>query len=69
LIVVRFSQEVFRQFQKNYSDSPILKNQFIIGEDKKMRLMKPLRLEVLSNIENLLFNYINDKKKVYVCME
>ena len=67
--VVRFSKDVFRQFKNNYPDSPILKQEFITGEDQKMRMLKPLRLEILDRVKNIALNFIDCQEKIYLCME
>jgi spore photoproduct lyase len=67
--VVRFSKVAYQEFLKNYPTSSIHKNEFVTGEDQKMRLLKPIRKEILSRVKKLVASYLKNSEKIYICME
>lgn len=67
--VVRFSKNSFNEVQKNYPDAVFTKQEFIIGEDGKMRIPKPIRLNILNAVKNLLLQAGLREDKAYLCME
>lgn len=66
---VRFTKDVFKQLQKNYPDSNILKKSFQKGFDGKLRYSKPLRQNMQNEINAILMQKGFDKKRIYFCME
>jgi spore photoproduct lyase len=67
--VVRFTNDVFREVEKNYPDSPLLANTFIESFDHKKRYPKPLRELYLRSIKELLVKKGAKEERIYFCME
>lgn len=67
--VVRFTDEVYYQFQKNYPQSQIHLGEFKRSFDNKVRYPKALRHKMLSFVrEQLVFSGV-DSSIIYDCME
>jgi spore photoproduct lyase len=67
--VVRFTNDVYKQVQKNYPTSKIHANEFVKSFDGKVRYIKPQRLNIMKTIKALLLNTGIDEHKIYLCME
>ena len=67
--VVRFTGEVFTQFQKNYPNSFIHQGEFKRSFDNKIRYPKALRKKMLRSIKEILINLEVSDDKIYECME
>lgn len=67
--VVRFTKDVYRQVQQNYPNSDIHAAELTTSFDGKVRYPRPMRLWMLSKIEDLLYQYQIPKDRIYLCME
>ena len=67
--VVRFSGPVFKQVEKNYPESTLLKQEFIKGFDGKRRYSRPRRGAILGQIKKLCMERGIGREKIYFCME
>jgi len=67
--VVRFTKDVFQEFKNNYPNSKIHMATFVSSFDDKIRYPKPLRLNILRGVKELLIHYGADEKNIYLCME
>ncbi|RLA62775.1 MAG: hypothetical protein DRQ88_01805 [Epsilonproteobacteria bacterium] len=67
--VVRFSKAVFHQVKKNYPDSPLLAEDFIKGNDGKIRYKRPMRYWILNKLKEICLDFGANQNKVYLCME
>lgn len=63
---MRFSKDLYKKIESNHS---LIKEQMIIGYDKKMRYLKPLRLRMVKYLNNLLIKQGFPQEKIYYCME
>jgi spore photoproduct lyase len=66
--VVRFSQNDYREVEKNYPNSALLSYPFEKTRDDKYKYHQPLRVHLLNTLRNSLLQY-QDPEKVYFCME
>jgi spore photoproduct lyase len=67
--VVRFTKDVYRQVGENYPDSDLLAMEFIKTEDGKVRYPRPVRMNILTNVQNMLIKNGFKSNQVYLCME
>lgn len=67
--VVRFTKDVYRQVKMNYPKSDIHAAELTTSFDGKVRYSRPMRLWMLSKLENLLRTNHVAAKKIYLCME
>ncbi len=66
---LRFNPEMKKKIENNYPDSRLTLAEMVLGDDAKMRYVKPLRVEMYRFLYNELKKYINDNNPVYLCME
>jgi spore photoproduct lyase len=66
---LRFNPEMKKKIENNYPDSRLTLAEMVLGDDAKMRYVKPLRVEMYRLLYNELKNYINDNNLAYLCME
>lgn len=67
--VVRFTKDVYHQVQKNYPESRMHAQEFIKGNDGKVRYPRPMRLWMLQKVKELCLNHGMSKEQIYLCME
>jgi spore photoproduct lyase len=67
--VVRFTKDVYREVENNYSDSPILLQNFTKSFDGKVRYSKPMRMWILNTVKDICLKSNISKEKIYLCME
>jgi len=67
--VVRFSKVVFQAIKSNYPASNLLARHYIIGEDHKVRYVKPFRLAILETAQEILKKHGFSEEQIYFCME
>lgn len=66
---VRFTKDVYREVENNYSGTQMLAQNFTKSFDGKMRYSKPLRFWMINTVKEMIKNAGFDIKKVYECME
>ena len=67
--VVRFTKDVYREVENNYSDSPMLLQNFNKSFDGKVRYSKPMRMWILNTVRDICLKNKIEDKKIYLCME
>lgn len=67
--VVRFTKDVFHQFQKNYPESFIHTQNMVTSFDQKIRYPKPIRLWIESKVKQMCLSMGLEEEKIYLCME
>ncbi len=67
--VVRFSRDVFLEFERNYPDSELLAAEFTRSFDGKVRYTRPHRMYMLRQVEKICHEKGIAPHKVYLCME
>ena len=67
--VVRFTEDVYSQFQRNYPNSTIHRGELKRSFDNKIRYPKSLRKKMLTNLTEMLTHHGVDEEKIYQCME
>lgn len=67
--VVRFTKDVYREVQKNYPYSALIKQNFIYPKDGKIRYPRVVRERLLLQIKQKLINQGMEPEKIYLCME
>lgn len=67
--VVRFTEDVFKQVQKNYPESYLLTQEMTKSFDGKVRFEKPLRFWMMKQVREILKNFGAEPAKIYFCME
>ncbi len=66
---LRFNPEMKKKIENNYPDSKITCPEMVIGNDAKMRYVKPLRVQMYRHAYNELKKYVLPDNLVYLCME
>jgi len=67
--VVRFTDDVFYQFKKNYPDSIIFEGELSKSFDNKIRYPKALRFKMLNHVKMILGDHGATPDSIYYCME
>lgn len=67
--VVRFTPSVYRQVEKNYPCSQILRQELTKGKEGMVRYSYPHRQGVLAKVKNLCLERGVPEEKIYLCME
>ena len=67
--VVRFTKKVYQCVQKNYPESSLHAGEFVSSFDDKVRYPRPMRLQILKNLQALVVSKGTAREKVYLCME
>jgi len=67
--VVRFSKAVFQAIKVHYPESNLLARHYIVGEDQKVRYVKPFRMAVLEAAKEILKKHGFSEEQIYFCME
>ena len=66
---LRFNPEMKKKIENNYPDSSLTCAEMVVGDDAKVRYVKPLRLKMYKHLYGQLKNHISDSNMVYLCME
>ena len=66
---LRFNPEMKKKIENNYPDSRLTSAEMVVGDDAKVRYVKPLRLKMYKHLYAQLRKHISDKNLVYLCME
>ena len=66
---LRFNPEMKKKIENNYPDSSITCAEMVVGDDAKVRYVKPLRLKMYNHLYGKLKKHISDSNMVYLCME
>jgi spore photoproduct lyase len=66
---LRFNPEMKKKIENNYPDSRLTCDEMVLGDDSKVRYVKPLRIGMYRHLNNVLNRYINKDNLVYLCME
>jgi len=67
--VVRFTRDVYKEVEQNYSDSPMLKQKLIKSFDGKVRYSHPMRMWILNTVKEICIQSGYQEEKIYKCME
>lgn len=67
--VVRFTSQVYREFQKNYPDSGLHGQSFVNSSDGKKKYRQAHRKQIFDTVEMLLQQVGVTKQQIYLCME
>lgn len=67
--VVRFTKDVYREVERNYPESDLLKQDFIKSFDNKIRYNRPTRLYMMESVKKMLLDHHVFAEKIYLCME
>ncbi len=66
---LRFNPEMKKKIENNYPDSRLTCTEMVLGDDAKMRYVKPLRLCMYKSLYSELLKHINKDSFIYFCME
>ena len=66
---LRFNPEMKKKIENNYPDSRLTCAEMVLGDDSKVRYVKPLRVEMYRLLYKELKKYILPESLVYLCME
>lgn len=66
---LRFNPEMKKKIENNYPESRLTCAEMVIGDDAKMRYVKPVRVEMYRTLYGELKKYISKENIVYLCME
>jgi spore photoproduct lyase len=66
---LRFNPEMKKKIENNYPESRLTCAEMVVGDDAKVRYVKPLRLNMYKHLYGQLNKYISEKNLVYLCME
>ncbi len=66
---LRFNPEMKKLIENNYPDTDITSAEMVLGDDNKIRYVKPLRVEMYRFLHGELKRFITKDNLVYLCME
>jgi spore photoproduct lyase len=66
---LRFNPEMKKMIENNYPDSKLTCAEMVLGDDVKMRYVKPLRVNMYRLLYSELNKYLTPDNLVYLCME
>ena len=66
---LRFTAKSYREVRHNYPEEDFLASDWVKSADGKMRYARPMRLWMLSKIQDLLLKKGVLREKIYFCME
>ena len=58
-----------KKIENNYPESRLTCAEMVVGDDAKVRYVKPLRLNMYKHLYGQLRKHISDRNLVYLCME
>lgn len=66
---LRFNPEMKKKIENNYPESRLTCAEMVLGDDAKMRYVKPVRVEMYRFLYGEIKKYISKENLVYLCME
>ncbi len=66
---LRFNPEMKKKMENNYPGQRLTCAEMVLGDDAKMRYVKPLRITLYRYLYNTLEKHISRDNLVYLCME
>jgi spore photoproduct lyase len=66
---LRFNPEMKKKIENNYPESRLTCAEMVLGDDAKMRYVKPVRVEMYRTLYREIKKYISKENLVYLCME
>ncbi len=66
---LRFNPEMKKKIENNYPESRLTCAEMVLGDDAKIRYVKPLRVEMYRTIYSEIIKYISKENLIYLCME
>ncbi|MBI5409543.1 MAG: DNA photolyase [Nitrospirae bacterium] len=66
---LRFNPEMKKKLENNYPDSKLTCAEMVLGDDAKMRYVKPLRVNMYRHLYNALRRHVSEDHLIYLCME
>jgi len=66
---LRFNPEMKRKMEINYPESRLTSAEMVLGDDAKMRYVKPLRIRMYRHLYSELLKYVQRDNLIYFCME
>jgi len=66
---LRFNSEMKKKIENNYPDSRLTSAEMVLGDDSKVRYVKPLRVRMYKLLNEELNKHISQTNLVYLCME
>ena len=66
---LRFNPEMKKKIENNYPESRLTCAEMVLGDDAKMRYVKPVRVEMYRSLYREIKKYISKENLVYLCME
>jgi spore photoproduct lyase len=66
---LRFNPEMKKKMENNYPDNMLTCAEMVLGDDAKMRYVKPLRVNMYKLLYNALRGHLSTNDLVYLCME
>ena len=66
---LRFNPEMKKKIENNYPDSKLTCTEMVLGDDAKVRYVKPLRLMMYKFLYSTLRKQVLKENLIYLCME
>jgi spore photoproduct lyase len=66
---LRFNPEMRKKIENNYPGSRLTCAEMVLGDDAKMRYVKPLRVSMYKHLYSELKRYVSEDNLIYLCME
>jgi spore photoproduct lyase len=66
---LRFNPEMKKKIENNYPDSKLTCAEMVLGDDAKMRYIKPMRVNMYKLLYNALRRHMSADDLIYLCME
>lgn len=66
---LRFNPEMKKKIENNYPDSRLTSAEMVLGDDAKVRYVKPLRIQMYKLLNEELNKHISQINLLYLCME
>jgi spore photoproduct lyase len=66
---LRFNPEMKKRMDNNYPDNRLTCAEMVLGDDAKVRYVKPLRVSMYNFLYKELKQYVTNENLIYLCME
>ena len=66
---LRFNPEMKKKIENNYPSSRLTCAEMVLGDDAKVRYVKPLRVNMYQHLYKELLKHVSDSTLIYLCME
>ena len=66
---LRFNPEMRKKIENNYPGSRLTCAEMVLGDDAKVRYVKPLRVSMYRHLYSELKKYVPEDSLIYLCME